>query len=99
MHEAGAAVLRVAPEKFWCFSQALFKEQSEYFDEKVVDEVRNDTYKRLAALAATVGVDDKKVFDLLVIKHAGEGANKGNGVTNDIKLMVKVRFLIFILSH
>lgn len=90
VHEAGAAVLKVAPEKFWEFSQALFKEQREYFDEKVVNEVRNDTYKRLAALAATVGVDKNKVYDLLVIKDAGEGANKGNGVTNDIKLMVKV---------
>lgn len=89
MHEAAAAVLKVAPEKFWEFSQVLFKEQREYFDEKVVNEVRNDTYKRLAALAGTVGVDEKKVFDLLVIKDVGEGANKGNGVTNDIKLMVK----------
>lgn len=64
-----------------------------------MNEVRNDTYKRLAALAATVGVDEKKVYDLLVIKDAGEGANKGNGVTDDIKLMVKVCFFsIFILS-
>lgn len=97
VHEAGAAVLKVAPEKFWEFSQALFKEQRDYFDEKVVNEVRNDTYKRLAALAATVGVDEKKVYDLLVIKEAGEGANKGNGVTNDIKLIVKVCF--FLLIH
>uniref|UniRef100_A0A093UZS3 Disulfide bond formation protein D n=1 Tax=Talaromyces marneffei PM1 TaxID=1077442 RepID=A0A093UZS3_TALMA len=94
VHEAGAAVLKVAPEKFWDFSQVLFKEQKEYFDEKVVNEIRNDTYKRLAALAATVGVDEKKVYDLLVIKDGGEGANKGNGVTNDIKLMVKANRVI-----
>lgn len=90
VHEAGVAVLKVAPEKFWEFSQALFKRQIEYFDENVVNETRNDTYKRLAALAATVGIDEKKIFDLLVISPpGGEGANKGNGVTNDIKLIVK----------
>lgn len=60
-----------------------------------MNEVRNDTYKRLSKLAATVGVDEKEVYDLLVIKEAGEGANKGNGVTNDIKLMVKVCSFFF----
>ncbi|EED15994.1 conserved hypothetical protein [Talaromyces stipitatus ATCC 10500] len=94
VHEAGAAVLKIAPEKFWEFSQALFNSQKEYFDEKVVNETRNETYKRLAALAATVGVDEKKVFDLLIIKEADEAANKGNGVTNDMKLMVKANRVI-----
>ncbi|KAL8894842.1 MAG: hypothetical protein Q9207_008396, partial [Kuettlingeria erythrocarpa] len=31
-HEAGAAVLRLAPEKFWDFSKALFDRQKEFFD-------------------------------------------------------------------
>jgi len=93
VHEAGAAVLKVAPEKFWEFSAVLFKRQAEYFDEKVVNETRNNTYKRLAALAATVGIDEKKIFDLLVIKE-GDGLNKGNGVTNDIKLLVKANRVI-----
>lgn len=98
VHEAGAAVLKVAPEKFWEFSEALFQKQREYFDEKVVNETRNDTYKRLAALAGTVGIDEQKIFDQLVVKE-NEGSNKGNGVTNDIKLMVKASlFSIFILS-
>ncbi|KAG1796898.1 uncharacterized protein BJ212DRAFT_1489159 [Suillus subaureus] len=31
-HEAGLAVVRAAPEKFWTFSLALFKQQAEFFD-------------------------------------------------------------------
>ncbi|KAJ5099121.1 hypothetical protein N7532_006122 [Penicillium argentinense] len=81
-HEAGAAVLRLAPEKFWDFSGALFKRQAEFFD----------TYKRLAQVAGSVGVDERKVLDLLTIPEAS-GAdgqlNAGNQVTNDIKWIVK----------
>jgi len=91
-HEAGAAVLKLAPEKFWPFSAALFKAQKDFFDVNVVHEARNDTYKRLAKVAAGVGVDESKVFDLLKIsdKPAEDGSlNIGNQVTNDIKLMTK----------
>lgn len=92
-HEAGAAVLRLAPEKFWQFSSALFKAQTEFFDVSVVNETRNQTYARLARLAGSVGVDEKKVLDLLKIpdKPGEDGQlNAGNQVTNDIKWMVKV---------
>lgn len=51
VHEAGAAVLRLAPSKFWEFSANLFEAQKEYFDVGVVGESRNETYKRLAKLA------------------------------------------------
>lgn len=92
-HEAGAAVLKVAPEKFWEFSRALFRQQTEFFDVNVVNETRNDTYRRLARIAASVGVDEKRVLDLLIVsdKPGEDGSlNNGNGVTNDIKLMTKV---------
>lgn len=92
-HEAGAAVLRLAPEKFWEFSSALFKAQTEFFDVSVVNETRNQTYARLARLAGSVGVDEKKVLDLLKIPDTpGENGqlNSGNQVTNDIKWIVKV---------
>ncbi|CAG8918038.1 unnamed protein product [Penicillium salamii] len=91
-HEAGAAVLRLAPEKFWDFSAALFKCQTEFFDISVVNETRNKTYERLAKVAASVGVDGNKLLDLLIIKETpGEDGqlNAGNQVTNDIKWMVK----------
>ena len=93
VHEAGAAVLRLAPDKFWPFSEALFEHQKEYFDVNVVHEARNDTYKRLAKLAGSVGLEENKVFELLEISDKpGEGGslNTGNKVTDDVKLMVKV---------
>jgi hypothetical protein len=99
VHEAGAAVLRVAPEKFVEFSTALFEYQKEYFDVNVVNEARNQTYARLAKLAASVGVDENEMLKLLTVsdKPASDGSlNIGNEVTNDVKLMVKVsRSILF----
>lgn len=92
-HEAGAAVLRLAPEKFWPFSAALFEAQKEFFDVNVVNETRNTTYERLAKVAAKVDVDEGKIFELLKVpdQPAKDGSlNVGNEVTNDIKFMVKV---------
>lgn len=93
MHEAGVAVLKTDPSKFWQFSAELFAQQDKYFDVNVVNETRNATYARLAKLAADVGVDEGKVYKLLEIsdKAASDGSlNTGNGVTNDLKLLVKV---------
>ena len=93
-HEAGAAVLRLEPDKFWPFSKALFAHQKDFFDVNVVHEARNDTYKRLAKVAAGVGVDEGKIYELLEIsdKPGEDGSlNVGNRVTNDVKVMVKVR--------
>jgi len=93
VHEAGAAVLRLAPDKFWEFSAKLFERQKEYFDVHVVKETRNETYRRLAKLAGEVGVNEKEVYGLLEVPdREGEGgsANVGNKVTDDVKLMVKV---------
>lgn len=92
VHEAGAAVLSLAPDKFWPFSAALFEHQKEYFDVNVVHESRNDTYKRLAKLAGSVGLEESKVLELLEIsdKPGEDGSlNTGNKVTDDVKLMVK----------
>ena len=93
MHEAAVAVLQIAPEKFFEFSAALFTQQTEYFDVNVVKESRNQTYARLAKLADSVGVPETKVLALLEVsdKPSDDGAlNTGNGVTNDLKLLVKV---------
>ncbi|KAE8348216.1 hypothetical protein BDV28DRAFT_103916 [Aspergillus coremiiformis] len=91
-HEAGAAVLRIAPERFWEFSAALFKQQKEFFDVSVVNETRNKTYARLAKVAGTVGVGEREVLKLLTVSDQASDdgqLNIGNDVTNDIKLMVK----------
>ncbi|KAL1883541.1 hypothetical protein Plec18167_002545 [Paecilomyces lecythidis] len=97
VHEAAAAVLKLAPEKFWEFSAALFKQQKEFFDENVVNETRNKTYERLAKIAGNIGVDESEVLKLLLISDKpGEGGslNSGNGVTNDIKFMTKVNRVV-----
>ncbi|KAI1204797.1 thioredoxin-like protein [Annulohypoxylon truncatum] len=96
-HEAALAVLRVAPAKYWDFSDALFRAQLEYFDEATVNEKRNDTYKRLAKLAGSVGVDEAKVYELLVIADKvpeGGHPNFGNKVTNDLKLQIRFGRLV-----
>ena len=97
VHEAGAAILRLAPDKFWDFSAALMEQQKEYFDVNVVHEARNDTYKRLAKLSAeSAGVKEADVFDLLRIsdKPGEDGSlNTGNKVTDDMKVMVKANRL------
>lgn len=54
------------------------------------------TYKRLAKLAGTTGVEEDKVFDLLEVsdKPGDDGSlNIGNKVTDDVKLMVKANRL------
>ncbi|KAH6681125.1 thioredoxin-like protein [Plectosphaerella plurivora] len=96
-HEAALAVLQIAPEKFWEFSAALFRDQKAYFDANVVNEARNATYKRLAQLAGSVGVDEAKVLERLTIsdKPAADGSlNTGNAVTNDLKVAVKIARLV-----
>ncbi|PGH30942.1 hypothetical protein GX50_06299 [[Emmonsia] crescens] len=96
-HEAGVAVLKLAPEKFWPFSAALFAKQKEFFDVNVVNERRNDTYVRLAKIGAEVGVDEGAMLKLLKVSDQPDkdGAlNVGNGVTNDLKVMVKAARLI-----
>ena len=93
VHEAAAAVLAIAPDKFWPYSAAIFEHQKEFFDVNVVNETRNETYKRLSKLAGGVGVSEIDVFSMLEIpnKPAEDGSlNVGNKVTNDIKVMVKV---------
>ncbi|KAI5921118.1 thioredoxin-like protein [Camillea tinctor] len=97
VHEAGVAVLRAAPDKFWAFSEALFAAQQDFFDVSVVAETRNQTYRRLAQLAATVGVDEEQVYRLLEIsdKPAPDGGlNSGNAVTNDLKVLIKMARLV-----
>ncbi|RMZ91449.1 hypothetical protein DV736_g1314, partial [Chaetothyriales sp. CBS 134916] len=97
VHEAGAAVLRTAPDRFWEFSRVLFEKQKEYFDVSVVNEARNQTYARLAKLAASVeGIEEAKILKLLKVsdKPGSDGAlNTGNETTDDVKLMVKMNRL------
>jgi protein-disulfide isomerase len=95
-HEAGVAVLQLAPECFWDFSKALFDRQTEFFDVNVVNETRNATYRRLSKIAASENVPENEVYELLKIsdKPGKDGSlNNGNAVTNDLKVLVKMNRL------
>lgn len=98
VHEAALAVNRLAPSKFWTFSEALFNDQKSYFDVNVVNEPRNATYKRLAKLAAdSTGVSEDEVYKLLAIpeKAADDGSlNIGNQITNDLKITIRIARLV-----
>jgi protein-disulfide isomerase len=97
-HEAGLAVQRLAPAKFWDFSDALFRAQTDYFDVPVVREARNDTYRRLARLAAqSTGLEEDRVYGMLAVPDKpgpGGDLNVGNEVTNDMKVLVKMARLV-----
>ncbi|KFZ13952.1 hypothetical protein V502_06332 [Pseudogymnoascus sp. VKM F-4520 (FW-2644)] len=101
VHEAGVAALRLNPAAFWAYSAVLFKHQTEFFDVNVVNETRNQTYRRLAKLYGALGAsgpgthqaDEEKLYELLVVgEKAGEGGalNIGNKVTDDLKLLIKL---------
>ncbi|SPQ18356.1 84634343-1d61-4294-b6b2-58df4c30d2d7 [Thermothielavioides terrestris] len=107
VHEAALAVNRLllqrassgvaAAEQFWAFSGALFARQTAFFDEAVARETRNETYRRLARLAAeALGdglVSEADVYGLLEVREGevgGEGKNAGNAVTADVKTVVKM---------
>ena len=95
-HEAGLAVLRLAPSKFYPFSASLFSQQTSFFDISLVNETRNATYRRLASIAGSVGVDENKVYELLEIpdKPGEDGQlNAGNGVSADVRVQVKANRL------
>ncbi|RPB27112.1 hypothetical protein L211DRAFT_834789 [Terfezia boudieri ATCC MYA-4762] len=86
VHEAALAVGLVAPEKFWEYSQILFNNQSDFFDAAVLNETRNQTYKRLASLASPLASTDD-IYSKLEITNSS--LNNGNKVTNDLKLHIK----------
>jgi protein-disulfide isomerase len=89
-------VQKVDSSKFYDFSEKLFDQQKDFFDVSIVNETRNTTYKRLAKIAGSVGVDESKVYKLLEIsdKPGEDGSlNSGNGVTDDVKVQVKANRL------
>lgn len=93
-HEAALAVALLAPAKFISYATALFEHQTEYFDVSVVNETRNQTYRRLAKLAKeSVGLDEEEVYRMLAIPDAPaeDGSlNVGNRVTDDLKVLVRM---------
>ncbi|KAE8451039.1 hypothetical protein EG329_004711 [Mollisiaceae sp. DMI_Dod_QoI] len=93
VHEAGVAVLKLQPNKFWDFSKALFDDAKSFYDVNIVNETRNKSYERLAKIGAKVGLNEQEMFKLLVISDRPDkdgSLNTGNQVTNDLKVLVKM---------
>ncbi|KAJ3480586.1 hypothetical protein NLI96_g8240 [Meripilus lineatus] len=88
VHEAGLAVARVAPDKFWPFSLALFNAQDDYYDIPTSDLTPKQIRAKLAELAGSVIGADKSnaVLDLLTNKTSPNG---GVDVTDDLKYTIK----------
>jgi hypothetical protein len=89
--------MKIEPSKFWPYSSLLMQNQKDFFDVNVVNESRNETYKRLAKLGGSIGVDEGQIFKMLEIsdKPAADGSlNTGNAVTDDLKVLVKMARLV-----
>jgi hypothetical protein len=73
--------------------KALFDDAKSFYDVNVVNETRNKTYERLAKIGGKVGINEQELLKLLWIsdKPAEDGSlNIGNGVTNELKVLVKM---------
>ncbi|KAF1803378.1 thioredoxin-like protein [Mucor lusitanicus] len=89
VHEAAIAVEKIDNKKFFEFSDALFANQKEYFDEALENKTRRETAESLAKLAEQVGIPSAKVLEL-ISNGTGEPKNHGNQVSNDLKLCIKI---------
>ncbi|OJA17710.1 hypothetical protein AZE42_07450 [Rhizopogon vesiculosus] len=87
-HEAGLAVARAAPEKFWPFSIALFKQQDEFFDIPSSTMTPLQIREKLGNIAAQLITKEQVITfkELLTLKPTPNG---GNAVTDDLKYTVK----------
>ncbi|KAJ7584345.1 hypothetical protein C8J56DRAFT_950776 [Mycena floridula] len=87
-HEAGLALGRVAPDKFWSFALALFAKQTQYFDIPASTLTPLEIREKLAELASQViGSSETSEFrELLKLKSSPNG---GIAVTDDLKYTIK----------
>ncbi|KAG2122228.1 hypothetical protein DEU56DRAFT_832698 [Suillus clintonianus] len=87
-HEAGLSVVRAAPEKFWAFSLALFKQQADFFDGPASTMTPLQIREKLASIAAQFLTEEQVTMfkDLLKLKPTPNG---GIGVTDDLKYTIK----------
>ena len=82
-------MLRVAPERFWSFSAALFAAQADFTDGRVAAEPTCETYRRLASVASGAGIEHEAVLELLRVPEV-EGHHAGNAVTGDLKVITRM---------
>ncbi|KAI0254808.1 hypothetical protein BJV78DRAFT_1183041 [Lactifluus subvellereus] len=88
-HEAGLAVARVTPEKFWPFSLQLLQRQEEYYDIPTSALTPVQIRDKLASLYAETGVSNDKVEAFRELLKLKSTPNGGVSVTDDLKYTIK----------
>ncbi|KAF5393057.1 hypothetical protein D9757_001116 [Collybiopsis confluens] len=88
VHEASLAVARVAPQQFWPFSLALFKQQGEYFDIPTSTITPTQVRANLAKLAGDV-IGNNLAGDVKELLDLKGSPNGGNAVTDELKYTIK----------
>ncbi|KAI0032931.1 thioredoxin-like protein [Vararia minispora EC-137] len=90
VHEAGIAVARAAPEKFWAFSVLLMERQEEFYDIPTSTMTPLQIREKLAEVASQAGltsVQVKAFSDALALKGSPNG---GVSVTDELKYTIKI---------
>jgi len=88
-HEAGLAVARVAPEKFWSYSLLLLQRQEEYYDIPTSTLSPIQIRERLALLFAETGVSGDRVESFKELLKLKSTPNGGVSVTDELKYTIK----------
>jgi hypothetical protein len=84
MHEAALAARQVSGDAgFWKASAALFAQQEDWVDEKVLDKTRRQVYEELAQCLAKAGVVSSA--SLITERLLTASGNSGNAVGADVK--------------
>jgi len=88
VHEAGIAIARVAPQQFWPFALALFKQQGDYFDIPTSTLTPLEIRSKLAQLAEGI-IGNKLTDDFKALLELKSSPNGGTAVTDDLKYTIK----------
>jgi protein-disulfide isomerase len=91
VHEASLVVEKLSHEDFLTFSDQLFAHQQDYFDEAVENKTRRQLVEQVAELIVkTTRATDKDVVIRALANGTNSPENKGNSVTNDLKLQIRL---------
>jgi len=92
VHEAAIAVERLDQSKFFEYSDALFLNQKDFFDESTYQKSRAQIYCELGEIAHKIGVSSDAFLELVKIPpvQPNGARNTGNAVDNDLKLHIKL---------
>ncbi|KAI0005113.1 hypothetical protein BJV74DRAFT_762786 [Russula compacta] len=88
-HEAGLAVARITPEKFWPFSLLLLKRQEEYYDIPTSTLTPLQIREKLASLYAETAVRSDQVDAFKELLRNKSTPNGGVSVTDELKYTIK----------